>query len=47
LYNISFFLSYFQFKSNQVLNSRFQIYAQVKLSHDAQLLHSVSSFILL
>jgi hypothetical protein len=28
---VSIFLSYFNFKSNQVLNSKFQIYAQEKL----------------
>jgi hypothetical protein len=44
---VSIFLSYFNFKSNQVLNSKFQIYAQEKSPHDAQFLHSISLFILL
>jgi hypothetical protein len=35
-FSVSIFLSYFKFKSNQVLNSKFQIYAQAKLQHGVQ-----------
>jgi hypothetical protein len=46
LFSISIFLSYFNFKSNQVLNSKFQ-FMHKKTPHDEQFLHSISLFILL
>jgi hypothetical protein len=45
-FSISIFLSYFNFKSNQVLISKFQ-FMHKKTPHDAQFLHSISLFILL